>query len=135
MKAFMLFLFYSCLMLLLSAGIALFASLKAQSIEILFAVMIVIMGLLFSVFLGAFAWNYVPEVCLRNRTTIERIAGNAPETWNAGTRSNIEQVFGEKWYLWFVPIPPTFSGFAWSASQVTENLIAREAVEEGRAME
>jgi hypothetical protein len=123
MKAFMLFLFYSCVLVVLSAGIAFVSSLKTQSMDMMMAVTILVVGLIMTVFLGAFACHYVPEVCWRNRTTIERIAGNDPQTWNAGTRNNIEQVFGEKWYLWFVPVPPAFSGFAWSASQIREDLI------------
>jgi hypothetical protein len=114
MKAFMLFLLYSAVMLVVSAGILMCSAIVIRKIDISLAVLVLIAAFGFCSMIASFGLHYVPEVCTNNRTTIERIAGETPGTYDVGTRQNIEQVFGESCWLWFLPIPPRFSGFAWS---------------------
>jgi hypothetical protein len=118
MKAFMLFLLYSTALLLMTAAILLCSAVVTHEVNVLIALVFLTGASIFALMIGSFGLKYVPEVCQNNRTTIERIAGSDPETYNVGTRQNIEQVFGETCWLWVLPIPPRFSGFAWSRNDL-----------------
>jgi hypothetical protein len=85
------------------------------------AVVLMAFSLFLCSFVGCFGYQYVPEVCV-NRTTIERIAGNDPHTFDAGTGRNIAQVFGEHCIFWFLPIPPERYGF--NADDLEEEMLA-----------
>ena len=110
MKAFMLFLFYSCCVILLSGLNGLLSYFFVKSITLMVAIVLIVLDIVVSLWIGCFAWQYIPEVCV-NRTTIEKIAGNDAHTYDKGTMKNIQEVFGEACYLWFLPIPPAMSAF------------------------
>jgi hypothetical protein len=113
MKAFMLFLLYSGVLICFAGVIAVVAARSSDRVPMSTAVIFLVVGVIIALVIGCFGGQYVPEVCV-NRTTIERIAGNDPRTFDAGIGSNVRQVFGENWWLWFVPIPPAVNGFAWA---------------------
>lgn len=110
MKAFMLFLFYTCILVILSAVNAMMAYIVAGTLHVMIAYLILFAGFFVSASVGCFGCQYVPEVCV-NRTTIEKIAGNDEHVYDEGKQKNIEQVFGEIPLLWFFPTPPRVKDF------------------------
>ena len=113
MKAFMLFLFYSCALIVLSGVNGIVSHFVADSLSLIIATFLMVLDLIVSIAIGIFAGQYVPEVCV-NRTTIERIAGNDAHTYDKGREKNIQQVFGEYFWLWFLPIPPNMGDLLWN---------------------
>jgi hypothetical protein len=117
MKAFMLLLFYSCVLIMFSAIVHLTASLTIEDTDTTFPIAGLVGGILVSFVLGTFAASYIPNVCI-NRTTIERIAGLDAQTYNAGPSANMRQIFGESCFLWILPTPPPVNGFVWSRAAI-----------------
>lgn len=113
MKAFMLFCFYSSL-LLLNLGVYLFIAAKMlKLIEQKAAAMLFMIDLLFIIFIFLFACSYVPMVCL-NVTTLEQIGGIDTTRFDNGKRHNFEEIFGKNILFWVLPTRPSISGFTWS---------------------
>lgn len=115
MKAFMLFIFYSSSLWLLSPILSIIAYCMVKSVSVGFVVFCCLAGFLLGLSILIFGVLYIPEVCLNNRTTLEKIAGNAPKEFNAGVKRNIEQVFGECPLCWAFPTRITMNGFLWSS--------------------
>lgn len=119
MKAFMLFLFYSCVLLVLGGVNRIVSHFIAQTPSMLIAISCTLIFIIFGVCITCFGCQYIPEVCV-NRTTIEKIAGNDPHTFDNGIQRNIQEVFGESCWLWFIPTPPRITGFI--VSEHTRNV-------------
>ena len=113
-KAFMLFLIYSFILLLLVSLLSLAAIFLAPVLPD--AVLGVISGicLFFAVAVVIFGCSYVPKVCA-NRTTLETIANINPQTYSAESKNaNFKQIFGYTKLSWFLPTRSPVSGFMWS---------------------
>ena len=113
MKAFMLFLFYSCALLFLSSISLIVSSIILKNIDISFSIMIAIFCCILGVACICFGSQYVPMIC-RNITTLEQIGGIDPVTYDRGKRENVRQIFGKNWIFWFLPTRPYLSGFTWA---------------------
>ena len=113
MKAFMLFLFYSCCVILMSGINGLVSYYVVKTLSLMFVIVLLVIDIVVSLWIGCFAWQYIPEVCV-NRTTIERIAQVDPHTYDKGAAQNVKEVFGESCCLWFLPIPPAEAGFGYN---------------------
>jgi hypothetical protein len=126
MKAFMLFLFYSCFLIVFSGIFHVVAASVAGTTSMVFAGTCLGGAVIAALFLGIFAAAYVPDVCV-NQTTIEKIAGVELGTYNMGFGTNVKQVFGEKVWMWFLPIPPAIDGFLWSRIAMLEQSVRSDA--------
>ena len=114
MKAFMLFLFYSSLLLFLSAITSIISYTMTHKVDLSYLLTACLLGILLGAVICIFGCMYVPEVCVNNRTTLERIAGVEPTRFDAGISNNIKQIFGECPLLWILPTRPSVDGFTWS---------------------
>ena len=125
MKAFMLFLVYTCvLLILISAAFLVEILISDKSLQIIYCLGIG-MCIFIALLLFCFAYQYFPEVCVHNRTTLERIAGNDPSTFDKGNSSeNAKQVFGNSRWAWLVPTRPECDGFTWDTFSISRNLIS-----------
>lgn len=115
MKSFMLLLFYSSLLLFISAIISIVSYTMTEKVDLSYILVSCLFGILIGAVICIFGCMYVPEVCVNNRTTLERIAGNDPKFYDAGMNNNIKQVFGECPLLWIFPTRPSVDGFTWSS--------------------
>ena len=113
MKAFMLFLFYSCALMFLASISLIVSCILFKSVEISIAVMIAIFSCVVGAACICFGSQYVPMVC-QNVTTLEQIGGIDPVTYDRGRRENVQQIFGKNWIFWFLPTRPDLSGFTWA---------------------
>ena len=116
MKAFMLFLYYSGIMLIIAGTSSLFYLTKKDSIISTMAWFIFGTTAFLGVYVIGFGLSYVSNVCV-NQTTLEGIANLNPETYDNGREENFRQVFGESPWRWFLPIPIDVNGFEWALSQ------------------
>lgn len=114
MKSFMLFLFYSSLLLFLSTITSIVSYSMTSKVDLSYLLTACLVGILIGGVICVFGCMYVPEVCVNNRTTLERIAGDDPKRYDAGVGNNIKQVFGECPLLWILPTRPSVDGFTWS---------------------
>lgn len=111
MKGFMLFLFYSSFLFFIAAITSVVGYVITGEVDLSYLITACILGVLVGGIICFFGIMYIPDVCVNNRTTLERIAGNAPNVYNAGVRNNIKQVFGECPLLWIVPTRPSIHLF------------------------
>lgn len=117
MKAFMLFLFYSGILIAdLSGSLLLYLSKKGSSFYMLIC-FITVIGFLFAAYTFCFGSTYIPNVCV-NRTTLEGIAKIDTDAYNNGKVDNFKQVFGESPWKWFIPLRSNINAFEWALSQV-----------------
>lgn len=114
-KAFILFLFYSSILLFLSVVTAIVTYTKTDKVKLSILLMACILGFFLGMVIFVFACTFLPEVCCNNRTTLERISGEPPKRFNVGISNNIRQVFGGCVLLWILPTRPKVDGFTWSA--------------------
>lgn len=114
MKSFMLFLFYSgVLLIMIIIDLILAYFFIGDFFELTFVVVISVFVLIIAMMVICFGSGYVPQICV-NRTTLERIAGINPETYDAGAAENVRQIMGSSCISWFIPTRPGVSGFYWS---------------------
>lgn len=113
MKAFMLFLFYSSVMLVVLGIASVFSAIFTPIMDKSLTICIVGMVIMFAIMISCFGYQYIPEVCV-NRTTLERIANVAPDTFDEGNIENFQQIFGNSKLSWLLPTKPPISGFMWS---------------------
>lgn len=112
-KPFMLFLFYSGLMLFLFGAAATASCLIAHIIPVAIQASMAGIAAFFGIVVIGFGCTYFPQICM-NRTTLERIAGVDPSEFAATRKENLNQVFGKHCIEWFLPTRPAVSGFEWS---------------------
>lgn len=124
-KSFMLFLFYSSILLFLSVVVAILAYTKTKKVQLSILIMACLLGFFLGAVIFVFACFFIPEVCINNRTTLERIAGDEPKRYIDGVSENVRQIFGRCPLVWILPTRPIVDGFTWSAiyknSDVNEN--------------
>jgi hypothetical protein len=121
MKAFMLFLIYTGVMLVI-AGAAAFcrAFIDFAWANIIWA-LVGAAAVVGALMVAGFGCSYIPQVCV-NRTTLERIARVPEGTFDSGRAENFRQIFGTCAFAWFFPTRPPISGFAWSGIQDLDNI-------------
>jgi cytochrome b subunit of formate dehydrogenase len=110
MKAFMLFLIYTGILLFFAGILAILSSELTKTLPRILSILLLVFGTVVALGVGTFGCHFIPEVCI-NRTTIERIAGGDMHAYDAGAAKNFAEVFGERCLFWFLPVPPEGYGF------------------------
>jgi palmitoyltransferase len=121
MKAFMLFLIYTGVMLIIAGLTAICTvTVSFQWVKLMLA-LAGGMAIVAAIAIAGFGCSYIPQVCV-NRTTLERIAGVPEGTFDSGHSENFRQIFGKSGFAWFFPTAPSISGFAWSGIEDLDHI-------------
>ena len=118
LKPFLLFLFYSGLMLILLGVAAVASCLISTVIPVFVQAAMGGIAVLFSLVVIGFGCSYFPEIC-KNRTTLERIAGVDPSEFAGSRKEDLAQLFGKHCIQWFLPTPPSVTGFQWAGVRLS----------------
>lgn len=113
MKAFMLFLIYTFLLIVVFAVGCIISSVYKHIMPPIILGVIGAFIFLLGLCVGCFGFSYLPAV-FGNRTTLERISGVPHQKFDEGPMENIKQVFGNSCFAWFLPTKPPVSGFIWA---------------------
>ena len=111
MKSFMLLLFYSSFLFFLAAVTSVISYKITNNVDLSYILTAWIMAIFVGGIICMFGIMYIPDVCINNRTTLERIAGNHPKAYDAGLKNNIIQIFGKCPLLWILPTRPSINLF------------------------
>jgi hypothetical protein len=128
MKAFILLMVYSSLLLLLACAGGISSIFIAWRVHRAILGVLVFFGMLIALYVGGFSCAYLPKLCM-NRTTLEQVAGFAPTVFDRGAGENLREVFGDTCFSWFLPLKPSISGFMWSGIGDLDALLASHAVQ------
>ncbi|EAY09370.1 DHHC zinc finger domain containing protein [Trichomonas vaginalis G3] len=113
MKPFILFMVYSCF-LVITAGSSALLYLGEDDSD-----MKIIYWLIFGsccamgIYVACFGLSFCGNTC-NDHTTLEGIAKEDKHKYSLGSLTNFKQIFGEHWYEWFIPTQNKFGGFVWA---------------------
>lgn len=111
MKSFMLLLLYSSILFFLAAITSIISYKITKNVDLSYILTAWVLAICIGGIIFLFGIVRVPDVCVNNMTTLERIAGNNPKTYDAGLTNNIKQTFGECPILWIFPTRPSITLF------------------------
>lgn len=111
MKGFMLFLFYSSILFFVAAITSIVGYKITGDVDLSYILTAWMMAIFVGGIIGFVGIMYIPDVCVNNMTTLEKIAGNQPKVFDVGLMNNIRQWFGECPLLWIIPTRPSIDLF------------------------